>query len=107
MEEVEIKKKKKFAPVDLSNMPGFTEYPQVGEDSSLVESSPVSSVKSREKVAASPVPTVLDDTPFSFHAFLNLPPYVYLALKRRSLSEKKRMTAIVRELVIREFSGGK
>ena len=107
MEEVEIKKKKKFAPVDLSNMPGFTEYPQVGEDSSLVESSPVSSVKSREKVAASPVPTVLDYTPFSFHAFLNLPPYVYLALKRRSLSEKKRMTAIVRELVIREFSGGK
>lgn len=47
---------------------------------------------------------VVDDS-LSFHAFLNLPSNVYLALKRRSLMEKKRMTAIVRELVIREFSG--
>ncbi len=47
---------------------------------------------------------VVDDS-LSFHAFLNLPSNVYLALKLRSLKEKKRMTAIVRELVIREFSG--
>lgn len=44
------------------------------------------------------------DDSLSFHAFLVLPSNVYLALKRRSLMEKKRMTAIVRELVIREFS---
>ena len=42
---------------------------------------------------------------FTFHAFMSLPPYVYLTLKRRSQLEKKSMTTIVRDIIVKELSG--
>ncbi len=107
-----------FRAVDLSNMPGTNILsPEGGRDEvggdELSEEEPLPNVGGRKSVANARAKrqsigsdkSEIDSESNTcvFHAFLTMSEDLYFAIKRRSFREKKSMTAIVLDVLQREF----